>query len=254
MLFRSQTIGATDVAAEWDGKDEPVVQDGKMMVRFTPALTGPAVVAQDFPFSVGETKNRDLNAGYWVDASDDGRGMTLANRGTMGYRWDGRTLYNILLYSGKYSWGEPHAFLDDAFTLEYCVAFHRGGWREGQTHRIGLEYNFPAVSLAGTPRKGYLRPSESGLALEQVGTGAACPNLVVSALYTRDGRAYIRLYEFLGFKRTSIRMTLGGRPVGLIPVNLLHEEAGEQLEAVEIPAFGIKTYRLAIEHDPTRTT
>ncbi|NLG84583.1 MAG: hypothetical protein GX493_08280 [Firmicutes bacterium] len=80
----------------------------------------------------------------------------------------------------------------------------------------------------------------------EAATGSPCENLIVSAFYPYEGRVYLRLYEYLGVPATTIRVLVGGRPVGLVPVDLLHREIGEKDARAVIPAFGIKTFRLEI--------
>ncbi|MGE5551747.1 MAG: hypothetical protein ACM3ZC_14630 [Bacteroidota bacterium] len=247
-----QTIGSTNVPAEWNGKQESVTQTGKLMVAFTPALTGPAKVIQDFPFMAAETHNQVINAGCWVDIADEERGLTLTNRGTMGYVWDGASLSNILLYSGRYSHGEHQAYLEGEYPLEYGVSFHQGDYRTGHAHRLGLEYNYPAVAIADLQRNDMTLTGETfqvadgNLSLVEAQTGETCPNLIVSAMYTHKGLPYLRVYDYLGVASTAIRATMGNRPVKFIPVNLLHEEQGEPTEIAKITAYQIATFRLVI--------
>lgn len=247
-----QTIGSTNVPAEWNGKQESVTQTGKLMVGFTPALAGPAKVMQDFPFMAAETRNRIINAGCWVDIADAQRGMTLANRGTMGYTWDGSCLSNILLYSGRYSHGEHQAYLDGEYPLEYGVFFHQGDYRTGQAHRLGLEYNIPVAAIADLQRNDMsltgktLQAADGNLSLVEAQTGANCPNLIVSAMYTHHGLPYLRVYDYLGVASTTVRATMGNRPVKFIMVNLLHEEQGGPAEVAKIAAYQIATFRLVI--------
>ncbi len=242
-----ETVGESSIPSEWDGKDEPVVQEKKLMVHFTPALTGPITTMQDFPFTVGETQNRHINAGYWVDVSDDEQGMTFANRGTMGYIRNGPTLSNILLYSGKYSWGQVQAFLEGSYALEYSISFHQGNYQEGKAHQIGLEYNLPLVGFSESPRGGILSPEEARLSIVEATSGKPCPNLIVSALYTRNSQHYLRLYEYLGKPSTEIKFTWANKELQFYPVNLLHEEDSDIMDSVEIPANGIRTFRLLID-------
>ncbi|MGE5550911.1 MAG: glycosyl hydrolase-related protein, partial [Bacteroidota bacterium] len=88
---------------------------------------------------------------------------------------------------------------------------------------------------------------EASLSVVDAKTGGACANLAVSALYTKAGQPYLRLYEFLGTALTTVRVTLGERVVRLVQVNLLHEEMAGPLETVAIPAFGIRTFRVMIK-------
>lgn len=241
-----ETVGETNIPSEWDGKDEPMVQEKKLMVHFTPALNGKITTTQDFPFSVGETHNYKINAGCWVDTSDGNQGMTLLNRGTMGYLWDGRTLSNILLYSGKYSWGEVQAYLDGSYTQEYSVSFHKGNWKEGRAHQIGLEYNMPVIGLSGSSRNGILHHKKAKLSILDAVAGQDCSNIVVSALYTQNNQLYIRLYEFFGKPETAIRLIWANQPTKIIPVNLLHEHTGKAIDSAVIPAYAIRTFLLLV--------
>ena len=179
-----QTIGATDVPAEWEGKDEPVVQDGKLMVHFTPGLGRQAMVAQDFPFSVGETRRRDINAGCWVDVSDGERGMTLANRGTMGYRLGRPHLEQHPAVQRQVLVGRGAGLPGRTYTLEYSVAFMRAIGVRGTRTGPGWSITSPRWPWPATPREGYLHPGANLPAVSTPRRANTVPNLVVSALYT----------------------------------------------------------------------
>ena len=242
-----QTIGESSIPSEWDGKDEPVVQEKKLLVHFTPYINGEITVTQDFPFSIGETKNRQINTGSWVDMSDHDQGMTMSNKGTMGYLRDGSTLSNILLYSGKYSWGQVQAYLNGSYTLEYSISFHKGNWLNGKAQQIGVEYNLPLVGFSEAPRGGKVSPEGAGFSIVDSKTGKLCENIMVSAIYTRKGKVYLRLYDFIGECETNIKINRGNQPVKLVPVNLLHEKCGDPMESAVIPTYGISTFHITAE-------
>ncbi len=244
VVVHGERIGATRVEAEWEGKDEPMDQEKKLSVRFAPALGPHRRVLQDAPFSVDETTNRSICAGLWGNVSDGSRSVTLSNRGAMGYLWDGRTLRNILLYSGLYSWGERHAFLDGTYRAEYSLSFHTGENPARDAQRAGHEYNFPLAGLSATPRGGTLSLPGIGLEIVDADTGRSCPGLLVSALYTVGDQLFVRLHDWEGTRSTNVRILLCGTPVETVPVDLLHAETGPSGSSAEVPPFGIRTFRL----------
>jgi hypothetical protein len=98
---------------------------------------------------------------------------------------------------------------------------------------------------ADVARHGDAAPvSDGDLSIVDAKTGRACPNLIVSALYTHKGVLYLRVYDYLGEKLTTIRATLGNKPVKFVPANLIYEDQGKMSDQAEIRAYQVATFRL----------
>ena len=81
--------------------------------------------------------------------------------------------------------------LNGDFTYEFALWPFTGDWRQADLHRRALEYNYPVVSLAGTPGPGTL--GEEVQPLEP-----APDNIILSAFYPEAGRVLARFYECQG--------------------------------------------------------
>jgi hypothetical protein len=86
-----------------------------------------------------------------------------------------------------------------------------------------LEYNFPCVSLCTAPGNGRL-----GSELAPLEAGS--PDVLVSALYSKQGKSYVRMYEYRGREsRASLKYLLG--KARLTEVDLA-ERGGKTLSAI----------------------
>jgi len=128
----------------------------------------------------------------WADLSSIKFGFALFNKRTMGYRRANRsdTLFMVLAQSGRVPmWGD--VILNGNYTYEYALYPHIGDWKTGDVHREANNYNFKALTYVGDPSKGTL-PQRLSLLESSV------KNVLVSAVYTKKGKLYVRMYEYIG--------------------------------------------------------
>jgi alpha-mannosidase len=130
-----------------------------------------------------------------------------------------------LAYAMYYVWGTR--MLNGDFTYEFALYPFVGDWRKADLHRRALEYNFPCVNVCTAPGDGRLG---SDLRLLDVTSS----DVVVSALYSKEGKSYVRMYEYGGRdSRASLDYLLG--KARLTEVDL----AGREGEALS----GLLTFR-----------
>ncbi len=168
----------------------PFVHERKLRFKVFPVLGPGAVGVRDLPFAVSETTNRYVEGIYWTALSGANQGLAFFNRGTMGTVRENDGGFSIpLAYSMYYIWGTR--ILNGDFSYEFAIEPFTGGRREADLHRRALAYNFPVVSVLGTPGDGTLGQTVQPL---ELGSG----NILLSALYPENGRVYARLYECSG--------------------------------------------------------
>jgi alpha-mannosidase len=216
--FTGQKIGrVTDDVR--DGVSGFVHQD-KLRFKMFPTLANNAVGVRDLPFAVSETTDPYINGLYWTAVADAGKGVAVFNRGTMGAARERDGGFSIpLAYASYYIWGTR--MLSGDFEYEFALYPFTGGWSAADLHRRAVEYNFPAVGAAATAADGPLGQTFRPVQVESV-------DAMVSALYGRGGKTYVRVYEYrgrgadvsLGYTAGKARMMqvdLGGHDVGALP-------------------------------------
>ena len=88
---------------------------------------------------------------------------------------------------------------------------------EGDVPKEADRYNFRVLTYVGDPHPGNC-PRQLSL-LKPV-----ADNILVSAVYTRNGSIYVRMYEYQG-RNVSVILTSPDFQFDLERVNLMHEEA-----------------------------
>ncbi|KYH41219.1 MAG: alpha-mannosidase [Candidatus Bathyarchaeota archaeon B63] len=153
----------------------------------------------------------------WMDVSSPHFGLALFNRGTMGYRVHKGDIFMVLALSGPVEEAWKDVRLKGNYTYRYALYPHPGSWKEGDVVREADNYNLRALTYVGDPHRGnaprqlsLLEPSVEGV--------------IVSALYTRNGELYVRMYEYLG-ENTSLNLASPDFFLTAERVNLMHEEA-----------------------------
>ena len=231
--FNGQKIG--QLSEQQRDAVSAFVHEKKLRFKLYPAVGDKATGVRDLPFAVAETDNRNVEGVYWTALTDSKSGLAVFNRGTMGSVREADGGFSIpLTFAMYYIWGTR--MLTGDYSYEFSLYPFEGEWRKADLHRRALEYNFPAPHVEGPPGAGprgdELRPLD-----------VASENVILSSLFSQDGKAYIRLYESQGRSGTAlIRATREG--TRLKEVNLLG--AGD-IEAPESPAFRpwqIRTFRI----------
>jgi alpha-mannosidase len=181
----------------------PFIHEEKLRFKFIPAAGPGAIGVRDLPFMVAETPARYIEGNYWTALTDGRAGVAVFNRGTMGTVREADGGLSIpLAYSMYYVWGTR--ILSGEYGFEFALYPFEGPWAEAGLHRRALEYNFPCVAVAGEPGDGSLGGT---VALFDI----ASENVVVSALYTKQVAAYLRLYEYQGRPASVALRYSGGR-------------------------------------------
>ena len=211
------------------------VHEDKLRFKMFPALGENVVGVRDLPFAVSETTDPYINGLYWTAVADAERGIAVFNRGTMGAVREKDGGFSIpLAYAAYYVWGTR--MLNGDFEYEFALYPFTGAWSAADLHRRALEYNFPAVGLAAAAADGPLGQTFRPVQVESA-------DAVVSALYTRDAKTYVRLYEYrgkggeasLGFAAAKARMT---------QVDLRGGDLGASPNILSIHPWQIKTVKI----------
>ena len=145
----------------------------------------------------------------WVDYAGADAGLALLNRGAIGQRWDVESSeVNVILSHGAV--GELDA--------EVALMPHTGDWRSARISTHGNGYGIPMHAAFEPPHEGDL-PGELSLASPEP------DNVAVSSVLRRDGRSYVRLWEFAG-EPAEVRFVRDGRPVAVQRVSLELKDVG----------------------------
>jgi len=216
--FAGQKIGR--VTSDTRDGASGFVHEDKLRFKMFPSLVDAAVGIRDLPIAVSETSDPYVNGLYWTALADAGKGIAVFNRGTMGAVREKDGGFSIpLAYASYYIWGTR--MLSGDFEYAFALYPFTGAWPSADLHRRAVEYNFPVVAAVTASADGPL-----GQTFRPVQVGSA--DAIVSALYGRGGKTYVRMYEYrgragevsLGYAAGKARMTqvdLAGRDVGASP-------------------------------------
>ena len=230
--FAGQKIGrvTTDIRDGVSG----FVHEDKLRFKMVPALGDDAVGIRDLPFAVSETTNPYVNGLYWTAVADAGKGIAVFNKGTMGAVREKDGAFSIpLAYASYYIWGTR--MLSGDFEYEFALYPFTGAWSSVDLHRRAVEYNFPVVAAAAASAEGPLGQTFRPVQVESA-------DAMVSVLYSRSGKTYVRMYEYrgkagevsLGYTAGKARMTL---------VDLAGHELGTSPGVLSIKPWQIKTVK-----------
>ena len=231
--FDGQRIGRLS-----DNKRDPIsgfVHEEKLRFKLFPAMGEAVRGVRDLPFAVAETSDHYIDGNYWTALTDDERGVAMFNRGTMGSVRESDGGFSVpLAFAMYYVWGTR--MLAGDFSFDFAVCPFTGAWQQADLHRRALEYNYPLVPLCCKPGNGQLGHR---LCLLKVHS----PDALVSAMYTKGGKAYVRLFEYQG-KHCRAALEYTTEPADLVEVDL----AGRAQHAVSSPIhfrpWQIRTIRL----------
>ncbi len=184
----------------------------------------------------------EVCAHKWVDASEDGFGVSLLNDCKYGHRVKEGRMEISLIKCGRY----PNPNADrERHRFTYCLYPHAGGWREAQTVQHAYGLNNPLIAIPKTAGGGALPPAYS---LAQVDA----PNVLIETVKpAEDGQGIIlRLYESHGRRSRAALSTVYPR-FTLQPCDLLENPAGDETQAgrqfeFTIRPYEIQTYRLTV--------
>lgn len=211
------------------------VHEKKLRFKVFPAVGNNASGVRDLPFAIAETDSRYVEGVYWTALTDNKTGLAIFNRGTMGSVREADGGFSVpLAFAMYYIWGTR--MLASEYSYEFSLYPFEGEWRKADLHRRALEYNFPAPFIKGSPGTGpwsdELRPLDIG-----------SENVILSSLYSQDGRSYIRMYEYQGRGGTArIHAMRGG--TRLKEVNLLGIGNADVTESPTFRPWQIRTFRV----------
>jgi alpha-mannosidase len=235
--FEGERIG--HLSDDLRDSTSPFIHEEKLRFKLFPAIGEGATGVRDLPFTVSETSNHYVEGVYWTAVADDQRGVAFFNRGTMGaVREDDGGFSLPLAYAMHCIWGER--MLTGDFTYEFAAEPFVGKWRAADLHRKAMAFNFPFLSTCGNPGSGKL-----GDTLQPLEVGS--DDVLISALYPENGRAFVRLFEFSGQSgRSSIAYGNGGAEFRM--TDLLGH--GDQLASgpISFRPWQFQTLRIELKH------
>ncbi len=188
----------------------------------------------------------EVCAHKWVDASEDGFGVSLLNDCKYGHRVKEGRMEISLIKCGRH----PNPNADrERHHFTYCLYPHAGGWRGAQTAQYAYGLNNPLIAIPKTAGGGALPPAYS---LAQVDA----PNVLIETVKpAEDGQGVIlRLYESHG-RRSRATLSTAYPCFTLQPCDLLENPAGDETQAgrqfeFTIRPYEIQTYRLTVMDNP----
>jgi alpha-mannosidase len=231
--FQGQRIGR--LSDNMRDSQSPFVHEEKLRFKVFPAVGDNTVGVRDLPFAIAETSDRYINGLYWTALTDGSKGLAVFNRGTMGSVREADGGFSVpLTYAMYYIWGTR--MLNGDFIYEFAIYPFSEDRRQADLHRRALEYNFPCAGVCTAPGDGRLG---SELRLLE----AASSDVVVSALYNKGGKSYVRMYEYRGRNGRASLDYLRGR-ARLTEVDLAGRE-GEVLSGpLTFRPWQIRTVRI----------
>lgn len=229
--FDGQWIG--QLSDDKRDRASPFIHDKKLRFKCYPSLSGEVTGIKDLPFVVTETLNPNVEGNYWTAVSDRDRGLAYFNSGNMGSVRERDGGFSIpLSYAMYYIWGTR--MLTGSYSYEFALFPFSGPWTAADLHRQAIAYNFPPVSVSGIPGDGSL-----GHRVEML--DSVPENVILSALYTDEGRVFLRFYESTG-KPAGPFEVLKDSTDDLIPVSLSGFPLGEPGNPVQFTPWQIRTF------------
>jgi alpha-mannosidase len=213
------------------------VHEDKLRFKLFPALHEDAVGVRDLPFAVSETPDRYVNGLYWTAVADADKGIAVFNKGTMGAVRERDGGFSIpLAYAAYYVWGTR--MLSGDFEYEFALYPFTGPWAAADLHRHAVEYNFPLVGLAAPGANGELAATFRPVTVSS-------SNAMVSALYNRQGKTFVRTYDYRG-TGGPVTLACADRRSRVTEVDLAGHDGAAGTNTFPIKPWEIKT--LKVEH------
>ena len=228
----------------------------KLRVLFPAALKSPRI-AKDAPFDVCESRLDHTFFGswssikhnvalHWVDLAEtrkDGKGLALLTDHTTSYSYGGgEPLALTVQYSGQGLWGRDYA-LTQVSHVRYALMPHEGRWDSATVPTVSDCWNEPLLyALKSEGKAG----RESFLDLPR--------QWQLSSVQVQDGSWVVRVFN-ASPEASSGRMNFGFPVDSVEEVDLRgHLMArlslkGRQSVSLTLPAFGVKTFRVAWNKD-----
>lgn len=213
----------------------PFIHEDKLRLKLFPNTGGNAVGIRDVPFGIAETNDRYVQGNYWTAESDGETGAAIFNKGAMGSVREEDGGFSVpLIYAMYYIWGTR--MLNGDFSYEFSVYPFSGHWKEADIHRKALDYNFPLCSLStgkGTGLRGHIfQPF-----------GLQSENIILSALFTRNGSLYARIYEHEG-KEGVVRLETAYHKSEFFETDLEGNQIGALPNKMTLAPWSFRTLRI----------
>jgi alpha-mannosidase len=141
-----------------------------------------------------------------------------------------------LAYSMYYIW--KTVILKGDYIYEFAVYPFEGKHTDSELHKKALEYNFPCITSVSATSKGGKYEQIQPLTISST-------DIVLSALYTRDGTPYLRFYESRG-KKGNLNINYAGGLSSFTEVNLEGKELGKTDSPLSFGPWQIRTLKLVI--------
>jgi hypothetical protein len=211
------------------------VHEQKLRFKAYPAVSGQAVGVRDLPFAIVETGNPYVEGNYWSALTDHRMGLAYFNRGAMGSVREADGGFSIpLAHAMYYIWGTR--MLRGDYSYEFALYPFLGGWKEADLHRKALEYSFPVPTASGNAGDGVLGDAVSLMETD-------LRNVILSALYSQDGKILVRMYEYQGLGGTALlKYNRGG--ARLRETDMLGDNEREVADPLSFQPWQIRTVRL----------
>jgi alpha-mannosidase len=141
-----------------------------------------------------------------------------------------------LAYSMFYIW--KTVILDGDFTYEFALYPFEGKWDNAELHHEALNYNYPIIINSSKRGSGALGDQFQPFYMES-------SNIILSALFTRGGKPFIRFYESQGSKDV-LKLKFQPSQARLTEVDLLGNEQDSGNPQFFFRPWQIKTFKLDI--------
>jgi alpha-mannosidase len=211
------------------------VHEDKLRFKMFPSFAAEAVGVRDLPFAVSETTDAYINGLYWTAVAGAGEGIAVFNRGTMGAVREKDGGFSVpLAYASYYIWGTR--MLSGDFEYEFALYPFAGGWADADLHRRAVEYNFPAVGVAAASADGPLGQTFRPVQVES-------SDAILSALYRRNGKTYVRLYEYRG-KTGEASLGYAAGKAAMTRVDLAGHDLGTSSSILAVKPWQIATIKI----------
>jgi alpha-mannosidase len=128
--------------------------------------------------------------------------------------------------------------LSGDFEYEFALYPFTGQWAGADLHRHAVEYNFPLVGTMAPAGNGTLEPTFQPV---RVQSGDA----MVSALFNRQGRTFVRVYDYRG-TGGQVTLACAGPQPRVTEIDLAGHDRAAATSTFPIKPWEIKTVK--VEH------
>ena len=206
-------------------------------------------IRHEIPFGWVERGEGEYPALNWIDYSNENKGLCLLNRGLPGNNVVDGIMFLTLMRSTSFEYkGESwRGFMDGEINkYEYALVPHTKESNWFYPHLLGAEYNMPLLAKFVSKSSGKLPREFSFLSVEP-------KEVMISAVYIKEGSLIIRLYEAMGRDNT-VKICFFKRPTRVEEIRAdgslvkVLDIRGDGHIRLKIKPFEIKTLRVTLEN------